>query len=307
MFKELTELLSNYENKLVDEKFIREASDVIISGVGLKGYIEGVSLDANNIPFGIACYNPTEKQFYLNAGNRKDLDKFLDLLFKDSYSESSRRLFQNLMFLNTIFHELDHAILYKDLEEGSDKLLCQLYKVIDIRQIIDDVDSKDEIKGFKNLALVIKYLIKYSLHHDYVSYETRAILNSNDLSNLLIEELYNSNMNVDDITFNDKVMTILSDYEIIRRYNKIHNGVYNSPSYDFCCLFPSRKEYFTNAMKLYSTDKVKSFELDSSKYSFYVRTHLGLQISEKEYNDFYYSSCLPKYNEQYKILRKYNK
>lgn len=283
MNKELVGLLEKYykNNKIADEQFLYEVKDIINNSDKTKNIIENINLINTKE---IAFYRSEEHSIYFN----KNLNKLLSFYSDDYLKQKSedRYLFNNLTVLNVFLHELDHAILFNDINKGNNDLMVKLSLVCDI---LGDIDSYDSATSFSEIINNLKEFFKknkyYNKYHDYVPFETRAIINSLYQIIGLIKELNNSDIDSKHIKYNEKIFKDLINFEILDRYSNFNNEISNSPSYDYCNLFDFREAYFPDELILYNTSQEKSYIVDSKKYSFKERVALGLQVSAYEIND----------------------
>ena len=306
MYKNLKELLVKYEDMglLADEYFAREAIDIISNEFHVDDVVDDVvfELPEHALSNALASYIPGDKKVALKMCYRKDIDKFFDLLYKKEFEDKSKILGQNIFFLNVLFHELDHAAFHKEVDEGREEIIHKLWGVIDPQTLEDKLKSEKDI--LPTLGYLFKLIFSYGRYHDYAPYETRAIVSSAANTNALIQELYDSYLPEKDIAFYDKATEIMYDYELIRRYNKKRNHIYNSPSYDFCNRLKYNKKLFPEELILYNEDRTASFLGDSLKYNLTDRILQGLQISEEEYNQIFNESSLSKHKREFKKLKK---
>lgn len=306
MYKDLKKLLVKYEDMglLADEYFAREAIDIISNEFHVDDVVDDVvfELPKPALSNALAGYIPSNKTLALKMCYRKDIDKYFDSLYKKEYEDKSKILGQNIFFLNVLFHELDHAAFFKEVDEGREEIIHKLWGVVDPQTLEDRIKSdKDLLPTF---GLLFKLIFSYLKYHDYAPYETRAMVSSAVNTNALIQELYDSYLPEKDIAFYDEAIEIMYDYELIRRYNKKRNHIYNSPSYDFCNRLKYNKELFPDELNLYNEDRTASFLEDSSKYKLADRILQGLQISEEEYNQIFNESSLSKHKKEFKKLKK---
>ena len=306
MYKDLKELLVKYEDMglLADEYFAREAIDIISNEFHVADVVDDVIFELPEVVISnaLASYISTDKVVALKMSYRKDLDKYFDLLYKKEYEDKSKILGQNIFFLNTLFHELDHAAFHKEVDNGRDEIIHKLWGAVDPQTFEDKIKSTKDI--LPTLCYIIKLLFSYARYHDYAPYETRAIVSSTANTSALIQELYDSYLPEKDIAFYDKATEIMYDYELVRRYKNKKNHIYNSPSYDFCNRLKYNKELFPEELNLYNEDRTASFLEDSSKYKLADRILQGLQISEEEYNQIFNESSLSKHKREFKKLKK---
>ena len=306
MYKDLKELLVKYEDMglLADEYFAREAIDIISNEFHVDDVVDDVvfELPKLSLSTALAGYIPSNKTLALKMSYRKDIDKYFDSLYKKEYEDKSKILGQNIFFLNVLFHELDHAAFFKEVEKGKEEIIHKLWGVVDPQTLEDKITTEKDL--LPTLCLLYKLIFSYIKYHDYVPYETRAIVSSAANTSALIQELYDSYLPEKDIAFYDKAIEIMYDYELIRRYNKKRNHIYNSPSYDFCNRLKYNKELFPEELILYNKDRTASFLEDSSKYKLADRILQGLQISEEEYNQILNESSLSKHKREFKKLKK---
>jgi hypothetical protein len=283
MNKELVGLLEKYykNNETADEQFLYEVKDIINNSDKTKNIIDNISLINTKE---IAFYKSEENSICFN----KDLNKLLSF-YSDEYlkqKSEDRYLFNNLTVINVFLHELDHAILFNDINKGNNDLMVKLSLVCDI---LGDIDSYDSATSFSEIINNLKEFFKkykyYNKYHDYVPFETRAIINSLYQIIGLIKELNNSDIDSKHIKYNDNKFNDLINFEILDRYSNFNNGISNSLSYDYCNLFNFREAYFPDELILYNTSHEKSYIADSKKYSFKERVALGLQVSAYEIND----------------------
>ncbi len=309
MYKELKDLIVRYEELGLypDEYFVREAIYIISRGLDVDDVVDDVIFELPKAAlYGtLASYQPNNKSIAISLDYRKDVDLYFNCYYKDKYEDKSKVLAQNLFFINVLFHELDHASFFKELDEGKDDITHRLWKVIDPSFLEDKMDSKVGI--VKTLGYLFKLLYSYARYHDYAPHEVRAIVSAAERTNILTKELYDSNLRDNDIKFYDSVFEFMSDYELLRRYHNKRKHIYNGPAYDFCNKLSYNKDLFPDELKLYNKNRIESFKEDSSKYSLADRIMQGLQINDEEYNYILNKSCLLEHIDQFKSLKKRHK
>ncbi len=172
MYKDLKELLVKYEDMglLADEYFAREAIDIISNEFHVDDVVDDVvfELPKPALSNALAGYIPSNKTLALKMCYRKDIDKYFDSLYKKEYEDKSKILGQNIFFLNVLFHELDHAAFFKEVDEGREEIIHKLWGVVDPQTLEDRIKSDKDL--LPTLGLLFKLIFSYLKYHDYAPY-----------------------------------------------------------------------------------------------------------------------------------------
>ncbi len=280
MYEELARLLTRYykDNKEADESFVTEVQDIIKN---TKGYEDVINKIIYKRMLGLGCYTRLENNIYLS----NKIKKHKRICYVNNEYDS-KPLNNNIWLLNSVFHELDHALLFRELRNGEMNIMTKLATLCDLQHTeleYEDKSYKELFHGYNN---TFKYMQLYNKYHDYAPYETRAILKAYDEILKLIHELLNSDIDSKELKFIEKAIKYQKEYDLVERYKLeyFENGISDSLSYNYCENIDFRKEYFPDELNLYLESHEKSFIEDSKNYSLNERILYGLQISEDELN-----------------------
>lgn len=281
--EEIAKIIYEYSinNKVADEKFIKDIVNILIDSYGLDYYIKDLIISKNILKS--SGYDMVTSEMTIIPIQSYVL--FAELF---PWLVKNKALFINLDVALTIFHEVDHALLKKLKELDKDILDVDLYKTLDKSELVKKNSegikkitslSKEELKSLLNGYIeVIRKNIYYNNHHDSAPFERRAYINSHLHLSRIIDILYDTDLSdkdLDKIRFyhlRDFIKTCKTGYKTMRE-------ITNSPSYD----------YIKNIGEESKLDKVKIYDFNPYRaynnvkmYRLRDRVLYGLPLESQE-------------------------
>lgn len=306
MEEKLINLIYSYEicNRYADEAFVEQAVDIIADYYDVKDCIKSLDVKSNLLSGNSGLYDSVTNKLTIYLLSKREVMPLYNIIYDGMANSASKTLLVNLNILETIFHELDHALIEKERKEKKDNISVKLYSYT-------DYDLRDKPKNvidkFKNTIRDKRLDYIYVSNHDIAPLERRAIVSSNAQTAEITKQL--GNTDIDEFSINIKLTTLelLFIKDICNVYKMGKDGITNSPSYDYCKKIKSIKKYAPNEVERYSLDRLYSYEKDSNKFGVYNRILYGLQLSNDELQFLIDNSAVQNASEPYKKLNKYFK
>lgn len=274
MYEKIGALYFNYSHNsiMADNKYVIDVANAVSDYKGLNEYISLLSVvnDYKSLDemFIGSNYDPNSRNLRIDLNIEKPIMQNTKLSYKDRIANYNRNI------TLTILHELDHALLVKQLDSKIDNLHLEFYKIINANLI-----ENQKIGFLKSL----RWFFVYGFSHDKAPIERRANLASiEDFSKVLesinsfssfqlyIEKMKNKNLK-------DLVNKSRGGYKIYR------NGITNSPSFDYIKGIGLKDELFK--INVYDESIKESYLKAFDKYSFIERVFYGLPLSKEEFNE----------------------
>ncbi len=286
MVEEILKVLVDYTErvKLLDEKGIERIVDIVVSHMGLQNYIKGVEfpyeIKQKKRGVSIADYDTTTNKMnvYIEAFDLySESQSKYDVLF----SGFELVLFQNVLMLKFVLHELGHAFDFKRVDSGeSGTIEMELLKVsANIKKIIAQtiLGKYDENSDFD---LILKYAVMQSENYSQFYYsdpmervaETRAHQTVTEMLKLIKDRLFN---------LDEFVKASLLQYQL-KPY--IHRtGITPCPSEIYLSSVGQREVW--KSMNFYDEDASKLLKKVQKECSLDERLKLGLPLTKEEYSE----------------------
>lgn len=305
MRDELIKLIYYYEinEKYADPPFVKSAVNIIAKQNDLKEYVRRLRIKDSIFYSKLGLYYPKKKRMVINIRFDDQLEEFLEMYryIPEYFSET---LTFNLNVLNTIIHEMDHALMEKEYQEGKDDLIIRLYKYVDNDAY--DNKSKNPIDYLFNKVRELRLDKVYDNNHDFDPGERRAIVTSNLQILDILNGLKKTDIDYKNIRININAFTATTIADIKFVYEKKSYGFTNSPSFDFCNKISKIVNFSQKDLDIYNKSKKERYKMDASNFSFEERILYGLQLSNKEL-DSILNSREAKENEKEikKLIRKF--
>ena len=287
MLYELSKLIYDYykQQKFADKYFVETATNIILDNMNLSDYINNftiISLDEKSTSYSGSSYDFKDKELIIDLVYEKNKRKY-------SFNRNNKYLYYNLEIIRTIFHELDHALLNKEIINNKNTIDILLSKEIFDWYIKNCPETSNKEKSKEQLYIEIVELERkkmyYYENHNKAPYERRANLISLLKMNELLKSINDTNINPKKIEYYNKkyrkktIKIAKGNYVLYKKY-----GYTNSPSLDYFIKFDYKNKNKFEEAKTYYYDKNKSFENTNQKYKFEEKIFYGLQLSKDEFN-----------------------
>lgn len=278
MQKQIANLVYNSYllNKKDYKKFILDVIEIYSNKYDISDYIKDIIFSNKTILVG-SHYNSDKRKIVFDLKEEESyIFNQLIHFTKKVRSYGSEEFYRLILLLELVFHELDHALLEKELNENKNDKLINMCRLCDL--------EKDYGKNFFKY---IKYQINdlyltylYGENHDMVPFERRANIQSLRNIKSVLEELKCSDLENDKLLESNRLVDNKLSSKEIDSYIFSHY-ISNSPSYDYLNLISSICNV-QNLINLYNSNPLESFRIDSSLYNLDERVLYGLQISHDE-------------------------
>lgn len=283
MYDKIAELVYNYtiNNRVADINFVNQIIEIIIGERDLTDSIKDIQVLDND-----SCGSSfSNNNSILTINIRNNMLKY-QIPFLNN-----KVLLVNLDVVETIFHELDHALLRKCKDNGDKTIDVDFFNMVFTLEIPENINITDE--EFNNLSkeeqdkiyssilsntlAIGKKLIYYNLFHDDAPHERRANINSHIDLNQVLNVLYDTSLNR-----LDKVrIHLLRKFINNCRHGYVKKGtITNSPSYDYI-----KKLDFEDRLPsigIYSLNPMEAYINACNSYSLKERVLYGLPLSTSE-------------------------
>lgn len=286
MVEKMLEILVDYTErvKLLDEEALEKIIDIVVESASLQDYYAGVSfpndIRIKNGIMKVAEYNSITKNmdFYIEAADiQSENQSKYDILFEGF----ELVLFQNVMMLKYLLHELGHPFDYKridsKLESGTEiALLSASAKMKRLALSVKNGLFDDHEDFEKILYFVLNQDEAFDKNYPFDPMErvaeTRAYETILKMLELIKDRLFN---------LQEFVKASLLQYQL-KAY--IHRrGITPSPSEVFLCSI-DQEDVWTH-LDFYDPNAIKLLEKVRKEYSLDERLKLGLPLSNGEYNE----------------------
>ena len=286
MFEELTKLIYDYSNngKFADIDFVLNAVSIISEYYNINNYIKDLII----IPL-----DKDKKSYKGSSYDLNDMILSVDLTYemnKHKYSFKSDRkkcLYYNLEIIKILLHEFDHILLKRQFDLKSNTIDVILAKrIFDYYNYLSFSYSNPNptIEDKYNIVKLENAIEYYYFNHNKAPFERRANIHAL-LYMYEIIKIFNNTKYKDKIKFYEK-KCINKYIKFIKEHYKVYKGYSftNSPSFDYFIGLDYKNSNTINEVKLYRTNKIKSFNNVEKNYCLYDKILYGLQISEDELN-----------------------
>ena len=267
MYKELSDIIYNYvtNEKNVDKDFIYNSVDIIKDKLNVSDYISGITFLPNTDPH-LGEYNFVTKNLSIN------LDYIL-FRRKTTFQKS-------IEMIATLFHELDHTSIKKECETGSDEIIHRLYYYTSV-SLSEKYKNKTDAT-YKDILLLLRYLMIYYNNHDLAPFERRAILNSYNNTKKLYLELFKKDLDRKELVNTFLILERNYDKALLSKYKRHLNGLTNAPSYDYCNKLKKILGSLPEEVEVYNSNKIESYNNSALNYSLSDRLLYGLELTNEE-------------------------
>lgn len=284
MYEKIARLLFDYSinKKLADEKFVTKLIQIISSERKIEEFIKSVDIKTkkDKTTEKTHYYDLEEEELFINLYDTKKEIRSSFIYIKDHI------LLYNILTTIAIMHELDHALLKKEIKENKRTLDVQFYKIIYSNEEEIQLDS-DLISIFNSINQAIerekymgKYIFIYTRYHDQIPHEKRANINSNIDLSIIINILFNTPLEAEKL---EKIRLLLLK-EFIREckygYKIRKDKITNSPSID---IIKKIKPEDISTIDIYNSNHQVLHHNAVNKYSLKERIMYGLPLSIEEY------------------------
>ena len=304
MYEELLDIIFEYidNESITNIEFYHYVYSILEEYFDLKGKIN--VLEANDIlkkEKTLEAYNPRKKVLFISPYSSYDLMNQNEKEIVDGFIGFNRRYFDGLDFTSTLIHELEHARLFTEIENGGNKLIHELAAKSSHNVSLNDFDNYEDFDKNDKLSFY-----NYRKNHDLSPIE----INAHYLTNKSIENLLNLLNNTHYSIATLEWFKALTNFKELRRLQKryiiINDEFTTSPSYEYCDLARTKDKYKPIDVIEYKNNEWKKYLSDSSIYSLDERLEYGLQLSKDElYN--YSNSINEKIEKAKKKLNKYKR
>ena len=275
--EEIAKIIYEYSlnNKIADEKFVKDIVNILIDAYGLDYYIKNVVVNGKNSD---SSYNVIDRKLSINLTSAKYKLPLLPI--------KNRALFINLNVALTIFHEVDHALFIKLKELGKDTIDIQLYNITCIADLIErnteilkSEYAADSLKEFMKTCLtMLKNYTYYNVHHDRAPFERRAIVNAHLHLSRILDLLYETSLSNKDLD-TIRTMNLRKFIRNCRDGYRCMGEVTNSPSYDYVKELTSLEEL--SKIEIYNYSPFVAYG-NVKMYKLRDRVLYGLPMSKDE-------------------------
>ena len=285
----LLKLVYDYsiKRKLVDNHFIEQLLDLMISANNLGDYVKSFSV-TNGLPkdetgaITVAAYRFVKKEVlidYESINFIMDNRGIYDCLFQ----ELEQYMFRNLLITQFLLHELEHAIQNKKANDKSDNTIdAKLIRAcFELEQVLKNPNFMDGVlknhQSIKDLTNYISYNKElYRLYYDLNPTERLAEFNSYRLIVHFLKEIQQHIPN-------------LYEFEQASLFESVLKG-YSKAWYDGACptqlyLLRNNKDNVWQGLDFYSSDPKELMKNVQNQYPLIRRLSLGLPIEYKEYDE----------------------
>lgn len=197
---ELLKLIFDYanDNKILDSSGIEKIIEIVVNNEELDNYVRNLII-MNNLSVIQGCttyaaYDPLDMNILVDFNAIKDLIK-VNYRYKELFNGVERRFFYNLVILQVILHELEHAFQYKVIEDkqndSTESLLLKasLFLSYALKKNYQEFLFDNGITT-QELDYFIQFQRKlYKKYYDFVPSERLAQINSYKMIKRLTELL----------------------------------------------------------------------------------------------------------------------
>ncbi|MBQ2873070.1 MAG: hypothetical protein IJE89_03615 [Bacilli bacterium] len=245
------------QNKIADPEFIYKVVDLLVNYMNINEYVRDVKVgdDAVANIFSQASYDVYEKTLGVGQSSLKYELHRQNKKVKDYLNDFERTIFQNVLVVQTILHELEHAFQQKKID------------LSELRQFEDSFDKRVEMELLK---FAKKNIEKESFYtHDFIPDERFAESDSWNKLYGILSFLNDKGKNLLDYCKSRKIEAEISGYD----EEKTPTSTYIEFHKDEEILY---KPIFSDLLlaQYYCPD-------------YKIRARLGLPLSVYEYNQLY--------------------
>ena len=283
---DILKLIYDYSvnGKLVDSKFIDKIIEIIVTKKSLDNYVRNViftnKLDKNDYVVACAAYNPHRAEVLVDYESIKiaiENGRQYDCLFCDV----EQIMFKNLMIMQFILHELEHAYQFKQADNKSDKSVEA--KLIRASFILERaMENPNFIEELYNNHFSMKDFEKYFLQNREL-YKQYYRLNPTER----LAQVNSFRTVVNSIEPIKKYIPNLYEFKNASLFEEMLKGYQESWNEGTCptevYLSGIRQSKIWSEFDFYSQDSEQLMKSVSEKYSLTKRMSLGLPISYGEY------------------------
>ena len=304
MYKDMIDIISNYiyKEKDVDKDFFYDVYFILAEYLNIDDKINGIIVDDTKFDSKYeAIYSPSSKIILASLYPSKSTNKLINASEKmlKNFSPNYLRI---LLTVQTLIHEMNHAVQFSKIENGENNLIDEL------------ISKSNHITRLKDFENPIDYIVNdmlsqkvYDDNHDLSPAEIEAEY----LTDKSLEELF---LDLDDLDYSKVTLEQFKAYKDIelllslyKKYKVNKKGIYtNSPSYDYCNMARNKDEYKPEIVRIYNENKLETFTLDRKNYSLDERLQYGLQLTNFELLD-YESSIKKKIKKETDYVKKYKR
>ena len=286
---ELAQLLLEYSDSIVSEKYIEKLIDTVVRKKGLQDYLINYEIDKNNTGRTQAKYNPRAKTIILYPNSKAEKHNYYDMICALTLTNREYKLYTYSTISQMILHELEHANQER-IKYREDSLESKILRLSDfdydrippipksyIQEFIKKNKklSKEEFaEAYMNMTdeyeekCLEKYMKIYHKNYSCAPNERLAEIKS---INEIIEAL--------DLIDSDKVMQFM----IISKYESMRSGYTESYSPTIKYFEAQGKKEELKSFDWYSEDEEKTKNLSKEIYCLQDRIKYGLPLYDDEY------------------------
>lgn len=285
---ELAQLLLEYSDSIVSEKYIEKLIDTVVRKKELQDYLINYEIDKNNTGRTQAKYNPRAKTIILYPNSKAEKHNYYDMICALTLTNREYKIYTYSTISQMILHELEHAnqekIKYRENGLESDILRLSDFDYDRIPPMpISYVDEyfknhkelSDEEMALKYIELsdeyekecFERYMKIYRQNYLYAPNERLAEIKS---VNEIIEAL--------DLIDSDKVM----QHAVISKYESMRCGYHDTYSPTIKYFEAQGKKEELKSFDWYSEDEEKTKNLSKEIYCLQDRIKYGLPLYDEE-------------------------
>lgn len=286
---EIAQLLLEYSNSTISEKYIERLIDTVVRKKEIQEYVREYEIDKNNNGRTQALYNPRTKVITLFPNSKAEKHNYYDMICALTLSDREYKLYTYSTISQMILHELEHANQEK-IKYREDSLESRILRLSDF-----DYDKipqmpksyiEEFIKNNKDLSdeeIALKYLNLTDEYEEKCLEEYMKIYHENYFCapNERLAEIKSINEIIEalDLIDSEKVM----NHEMINKYESMRSGYTDTYSPTIKYFNAQGKKEELKSFDWYSEDEEETKKLSKEIYCLQDRIKYGLPLYSNEY------------------------
>ena len=302
MYEKIVKIISDYvyNNKEIDSDYYYEVYSILEEYYRLDKFMKGLFVDDYKMDVDSdAVYLPNKKKIIAFAYPSRSIKKLLDLS-DDKVIGYSKNYMRALITVDTLIHEINHAILFHEIETGRRELIHEL--VLKSTHVVKYKDFNNIFDYFINQKLSQKV---YDNYHDLSPTE----INGQFITDYELEDFIKAldTLDYSRVTLEQfKAFKDISTFTALKKkyHLNLRGNITNSPSYDYCNMVRNKDKYKPEVVLEYNEDNFSTFKKDKEKYNLKERLAYGLQLTNNELLT-YVDTIKEKVDKEAKYIRRY--
>ena len=285
---ELAQLLLEYNDSTISEKYIEKLIDTVVRKKGIKDYVKSYEIDKNNNGRTQALYNPRTRTISLYPNSKAEKHNYYDMVCALTFSNREYKLYTYSTISQMILHELEHANQER-IKYREDSLESKILRLSDFDYDRIPPMSKDYIEdfmknnnGLSNEEFAEIYMNMVDEYEEKCLDEYMRIYHENYscAPNERLAEIKSVNEIIDalDLIESDRVM----QHMMINKYESMRSGYTETYSPTIKYFNVQGKSNELKKFDWYSEDEEETKKLSKEIYCLQDRIKYGLPLYDDE-------------------------